>query len=378
VRFSVTGRIALVVPLIVTMGASTAQAAPACFAPTDLAAIVGEEKPVKGNHRFDAAEPARALAPFAPIAPELRGAVRRVQLPKGLKLIALTLDLCEQPGEIAGYDGAIFDYLRSQNIKATLFTGGKWMRSHPQRMSQLMADPLFEIANHASAHRNLRLLTGNALKAEIEGPQRAYEAIRSDVASSNQCLAPIAKKLAPRLGLFRFPYGACNTASLEAVNDAGLLAIQWDISTGDPTPATSAQEIAHEMVSNVKPGSIIIAHANGRGVHTAAGLPLALPKLIAAGYKFVTVSELIAAGKPVIVPTCYNAKPGDTDRYDHPLGIIPKPKIASSTALETPSGYKILPWQTDTQVARPAPSKTTPQRKPPPRTTAVPERLPWE
>ncbi len=318
---------ALMLLMLVAVG-NAADAASACFSPADLAAKVGEQRPLKGDRRFDASEPAFALAKASPIAPELRGAIRRVELPTGLKLIALTLDLCEQPGEVAGYDGAIFDYLRAHKIKATLFTGGKWMRSHPTRFTQLLTDPLFEIANHASAHRNLRLLSGAALANEIAGPQRAYESIRSQLAAPNQCLAPHASKLPTRMGLFRFPYGACNAASLNAVNDAGLLAIQWDVSTGDPWPGQSAQAIATQMIRATKPGSIIIAHANGRGHNTAAGLPLAIPKLLAAGYQFVTVSELLAAGRPVIVPTCYNAKPGDTDRYDHPLGLIAQPRTA--------------------------------------------------
>jgi peptidoglycan-N-acetylglucosamine deacetylase len=334
----------------VLLAASTqANAAPACFAPADLAAKVGEQRPVKGDRRFDASEPAAPLAAFTPIAPELRGAIRRVDLPKGLKLIALTLDLCEQPGEVAGYDGAIFDYLRANNIKATLFTGGKWMRSHPTRFSQLLTDPLFEIANHASAHRNLRLLNGAALTNEITGPQRAYESIRTLLADPNKCLAPVATRLPSRMGLFRFPYGACNAASLDAVNDAGLLAIQWDVSTGDPWPGQSAQAIATQMIRSTKPGSIIIAHANGRGHNTAAGLPLAIPKLLAAGFKFVTVSELLAAGRPVIAPTCYNAKPGDTDRYDHPLGLSLKPRSAPiappATPLPKPATRERLPWE---------------------------------
>jgi hypothetical protein len=125
--------------------------------------------------------------------------------------------------------------------------------------------------------------------------------------------------------LFRFPYGACNDATLKDVNDAGMMAIQWDVSTGDPDPHVSAKAIAEAMVGEAKPGSIIVAHANGRGWHTAEALPLAIPKLKAKGYKFVTVSELIAMGKPVIVSECYDRKPGDTKRYDtfsgleHPL-----------------------------------------------------------
>ena len=327
-----------------------------CAAPRIKLAIPGEERPVKGNHRFDAAEPDRALASFAPIPAHLRGSIRRVELPKGSrKLVALTFDLCEQPGEVAGYDGAIFDYLRSQKIKATLFTGGKWMRSHPERFQQLLGDPLFEIANHASAHRNLRLLTGAALRNEIVGPQRAYEAIRSQ-AAQQQCFAPTVSRLPERLGLFRFPYGACNAASLAAVNDEGLLAIQWDVATGDPSPGTNAGEIAHAIVRGVKPGSIVISHANGRGFHTAEGLPLAIPKLRAAGYEFVTVSELLAAGTPVIASSCYDSRPGDTDRYDHLLGL----RVAKASPLP---GFG-------------APPNAAPRKSESP--AQVRERLPWQ
>lgn len=292
-----------------------------CYAPVELAARPNEKAPVKRQHMYDTPEPARPLASFAPVPQHLRGAIRRVTLPKGSpKLIALTFDLCEQPGEIAGYDGAIFDYLRANGIKATLFTGGKWMRSHAERTRQIMADPLFEIASHAEAHRNLRALSGAALHEEIAGPQRTYEAQRAEFAG-NQCVAQhgsLASRVPARISLFRFPYGACNAQTLDAVNDAGLLAIQWDLSTGDPSPAQSARAIAQSM-ANTKPGSIIIMHANGRGHHTAEALPMAIPKLHERGFQFVTVSELLAAGTPEVVSSCYDSRPGDTDKYDMPL-----------------------------------------------------------
>jgi peptidoglycan/xylan/chitin deacetylase (PgdA/CDA1 family) len=291
----------------------------ACFTPADLAMRPGEKIPRKGQRAFDRAEEPRTLRAFDPVPAPLRGAIRRVKLPPGENLVALTFDLCEQPGEIAGYDGALIDYLRQEGVKATFFIGGKWLRSHEPRARQLMADPLFEVANHAAAHRNLRLLSGKRLTEEIEGPQLAYEAIHDDFAKA-QCVraAPEAWRAVPeRMPLFRFPFGACNKASLDAVNDAGLLAIQWDVSTGDPAPTQSAQAIARQILRSTRPGSIVIGHANGRGFNTAAALPLAIPKLKAQGYRFVTVSELLAAGTPEIVSACYNLKPGDTDRYDN-------------------------------------------------------------
>lgn len=292
----------------------------ACFTPAEIVQRANEQRPVKGVHTFDRFDtPHQTLAPFAPVPESLRGAVRRVELPKGRKLIALTFDLCEQRGEIAGYDGAIVDYLRAQHVPATFFAGGKWMASHETRTRQLMSDALFEIANHGAIHRNLRLLQGADLEQEIAAPQRVYERLRA-AQVANQCTAATGKgsrPIPPRITLFRFPYGACNPAAVAAVNAAGLVAIQWDVSTGDPSPGQSAAAIAEAMVRHARPGSIIINHANGRGFHTAEALPIAIPKLKAAGYEFVTVSALLAAGRPVVEQICYDNRPGDTDRYDH-------------------------------------------------------------
>ena len=290
----------------------------ACFSKTELGVQAKEKFVRKRVRTFDKAALTDGLVDYAPVPQGLRGAIRRVTIADGRKLIALTLDMCEQNGEIAGYDGAILDFLREQNVKATIFAGGKWMRSHASRTIQMIADPLFEMANHAQAHRNLRGLSGARLKAEVLGPQKAYEELRGKLAT-NSCVSKIPGALnaiPQRLGLFRFPYGACNPRSMQAVNDAGLLAIQWDVSTGDPSPSASANVISRAIVRGVKPGSIVIAHANGRGVHTSKGLRKAIPKLKQMGYEFVTVSELLAAGKPEIVSTCYNNRPGDTNQYD--------------------------------------------------------------
>lgn len=301
-----------------SVSARDREALNACFAPDVLKAVSGENVAMRGNRRYDGPVKFDGYAPSAEVPESLRGSIRRVDLPAGEKYVALTFDLCEQRGEVAGYDGRIIDYLRTENIKATLFLGGKWMASHAARTEQLLLDPLFEIGNHTETHRNLRLVQPDALRDEIISPQKIYERARARVVA-NQCAAPWKASLSeipaqPRL--LRFPYGACNEASMKAVNDAGMLAIQWDLATGDPNPHQSAAAIAAAVVRRSKPGSIVVAHANGRGWHTAEALPIAIPLLKAKGYKFVTVSELLALGKPLVSATCYDNKPGDTDRYD--------------------------------------------------------------
>src|SRR5262245_45005515 len=101
------------------LAATAAAATPACWAPGDLAHRNGDERVQKGVKHALITAPKRALAEFTPV-PQ-RGAVRRVSLPPGKKLVALTFDLCEQRFEVAGYQGGIVDILRRNGIKATFF-----------------------------------------------------------------------------------------------------------------------------------------------------------------------------------------------------------------------------------------------------------------
>jgi peptidoglycan/xylan/chitin deacetylase (PgdA/CDA1 family) len=222
------------------------------------------------------------------------------------KVVALTFDLCESGGEVAGYDAALVDYLRANGVRATFFAGGKWLRSHPEQAGQLLADPLFEIGNHGWRHANLRQASLRMLAEEVGLAQTALEDLR--------------RKLPGKDGsgpsLFRFPYGTCSPDALAYVNAQGLAAIQWDVVTGDPDRGTSAAAIARTVLGEVHPGAIIIAHANGRGWHTAAALPLFVPQLRAKGYRFVTVNELLAIGEPVAADTCFERTPDDNRRYD--------------------------------------------------------------
>jgi peptidoglycan/xylan/chitin deacetylase (PgdA/CDA1 family) len=313
---------AMVAALLMGVAApGPAMAEEACWSSAELKAKDGDIRIRRGVPEAHVSVEGAPLAAFSPVA--TRGVVRRVELPAGSKLVALTFDLCEQPDEIAGYQGGIVDVLRDNDVKATFFTGGKWLLTHRARAQQLMADPRFELGNHTWGHRDLRILMGAALHEEVARAQVAFEAVRAglDDEFAPHCTVPgggtLAERAVPqRLSLFRFPFGACDAKSLATVGDLGLTAIQWDVSAGDPTPAQGAAQMVAGVVAAVRPGSIVLFHANGRGWHTEEALPAIVAQLKAKGFEFVTVSELMAAGRPVISPTCYDSRPGDTDRYD--------------------------------------------------------------
>jgi peptidoglycan/xylan/chitin deacetylase (PgdA/CDA1 family) len=253
-----------------------------CWTPEALSHAEKELKPGRATVRFDLAALKEAAPDTAtPVPPELRGAIRSVELQQGEKLIALTFDLCESGGGAAGYDGRIVDLLRAQGVKATFFASGKWLETHPERAQQLIADPNFEIGAHGLRHLDLSRVSSQAVNEEITLPEAAYARARNAL-MARQCAsgaAPAANAPSERMTLMRFPYGRCNANSLAAVAEAGQLAIQWDVISGDPDPRTSAKTIANTILARAHPGAIVVAHANGRGCNTAPALALALPKL---------------------------------------------------------------------------------------------------
>ncbi len=246
----------------------------------------------------------------------LRGAIRSVRLARETPLAALTFDLCELATKISGYDADVVNCLRSRGVRATFFAGGKWMRSHPEKALQLMADPLFELGNHAWTHGNLGVLRGQAVKDQLQWTQAQYELLREELAQRAAAvgLSQAMDSIPPRLRLFRFPYGRCCAESLDCAASLGLASIQWDVQAEDD--ALSPRIAARNAAARVQPGSILLLHANGVPKNTAAMLPILLDELQARGFGFVTVGELLSLGEPVRVEDCYNRTPGDTHVYD--------------------------------------------------------------
>ena len=290
-----------------------------CFSAVDLAGKKGEKFTRKRGKGAYLAPPKikRPKTKPATLSPEFYGSIRRVNV-GSRKVIALGFDIGEQNNDFAGYDAEIIDVLRKHNVKATMYVGGKWMATHPERAKQLIADPLFEIGNHAWTHGNFRVLNKADVEDQIWFTQAEYEKQRNTLASLD-CAKVGMNAIPKRIPTFRFPYGTCNARSLKQVNDAGLPAVQWDIVTGDPAKGQSAKAIARALLRS-KPGSIVVAHANGRGWNTGKAVKFAIPKMIEEGWEFVTITELLKMGKPVIVKTCYENRPGDNKRYDRIFG----------------------------------------------------------
>ncbi len=304
--------------------ASSALAAPLrCFGPEDLAARPDESLRRQPTPADAFPMPKPAAAGPAVTGP-LSGIVRRVDLPAGEKVVAFTFDLCQTTSPIAGYDGAVVDCLRANQIAATFFPAGRWLLTHRERAAQLAADPLFVLGNHSFDHPDLHFAPADRIASEILLTEAALASTRAEAATV--CATATTGARAAPMRLFRFPYGSCEANGAAVANAVGSVVIQWDTVSGDPD-GPSAASIEANVMRTLKPGSIVVMHANGRGTHTAEALASLIPKLRAKGYRFATVPQLIAMGTPQAASECFITKPGDTLRYDEGLAHKAPAKI---------------------------------------------------
>ena len=297
-----------------------AQSALALWTPAQLAepkspASVKTERAIRHLAAADETPPARTSPLHAPqpLAEDRRGIIRRVDLPEGDRRVALTFDLCERAVHVTGYDARLVDALRAANAKATFFAGGKWLRSHPERALQLMADSRFELGNHGWTHANMAVAPQAERQRQADWTSAQFELLREELDRRLAARGLPAHGPAP-LALFRLPYGRGGQDAAQFLNARGMAVIQWDV-VGEGGSGT-AQERAQEIARTVRPGSIVLLHGNCVPRDTAELVRRLLPLLAAKGYATATVGELLAAGRPQTVAEGYFTQPGDNAQYD--------------------------------------------------------------
>lgn len=166
----------------------------------------------------------------------------------------------------------ILENLAKYKVKATFFAVQFWVEKYPDYVKKI-ADAGLEIGTHSKTHPHMSKLSAEGIKAELSSSKAAIE---------SAC--------GKEVTLFRPPFGDYNDRLIKACKELGLYAVQWDVDSLD-WKDLSARQIAARVLGKVKSGSIILMHNNG--LHTAEALPLIFEPLLAQGYEFVTIGELI-------------------------------------------------------------------------------------
>ncbi|MFJ9442542.1 polysaccharide deacetylase family protein [Kitasatospora sp. NPDC101235] len=266
-------------PFATSSGAPTAAAA----------ASIPAQEPTPDPARGSTHEPTRAevVERYGALAPsqwglEVDGVI--TALPEGEGAMALTFDACGGPGG-DGYDADLIDFLRAQDVPATLFLNARWIDANPEEFDRLAADPLFEIGNHGTVHRPLSVSGRSAYG--IAGTRDVGEVYDEVVGSAH--------KLAELLGhpprFFRSGTAHYDDVATRVVADLGRLVAGFTVNA-DGGATLPASEVRQEVAS-APPGAIVIGHLNHPGGGTAPGVAAAVPGLLAAGRRFVRLSDVL-------------------------------------------------------------------------------------
>jgi peptidoglycan-N-acetylglucosamine deacetylase len=171
----------------------------------------------------------------------------------------------------------LLDLAAKTHIKLTFFLIGENAAHYPKLVQRELAEG-HEVGNHSYTHPDLAKMTDDAIRSEIQKTQ--------DAIISASGYRPI---------LMRPPYGAMTARQrLWVAHDFGFKIILWSVDPLDwkrPGPDV----VASRIIAAARPGSIILSH----DIHsqTVDAMPTVFDTLLAKGYKFVTVSELLAMDK---------------------------------------------------------------------------------
>ncbi|MGH3154543.1 MAG: polysaccharide deacetylase family protein [Streptosporangiaceae bacterium] len=197
-------------------------------------------------------------------------------------MIALTFDACGGPGG-SGYDQTLIDFLRRREVPATLFLNSRWIDANPAVFGQLAGEPLFEIANHGARHLPLSVAGRSAYG--IAGTHNAGEVY--DEVAGNQAKLTRLLGVPPRLFRGGTAYSDDVAARIVAAMDDRLVSFSVN---GDGGATFTPRQVC-STVTAAPGGSIVLCHMSHPDSGTAQGIAAAVPRLIAAGYRFVRLSD---------------------------------------------------------------------------------------
>ncbi len=168
----------------------------------------------------------------------------------------------------------LLDMLAARNIKATFYVIGRSVDLHPGVLRRTVAEG-HEIGNHSHTHRLLSKLSDSEVRQEMQ-----------------RCQDAVGRAAGVRPRTMRPPYGGLLQSQRELVhNEFGYPTILWSVDPLDwkrPGPSV----VASRIISGTTAGGIVLAH----DLHsqTVDAMPATLDGLLKRGFKFVTVSQLIA------------------------------------------------------------------------------------
>ncbi|HTX56292.1 MAG TPA: polysaccharide deacetylase family protein [Candidatus Acidoferrales bacterium] len=194
------------------------------------------------------------------------------------KLIALTFD----DGPYPIFTPLLLDELRTYHVPATFFLIGRDAQQWPEITRRIEADGN-EVGDHTFTHPDL----------DKETPAQVQE----EVLRAGNLLWSMTHDPAARF-LMRPPHGRYTLTTLRTLQSIGYDVVLWTDDSGDWRTLTP-QHIANDMIRHASAPDIVLLH-NGK-LATVEALPAVIRRFRAAGYRFVTIGEMLRLVSPQVI-----------------------------------------------------------------------------
>ena len=198
------------------------------------------------------------------------------RVPVAGNYIAITFDDGPHPQNTP----RLLDMLAARNIKATFYVIGRSVDLHPGVLRRTVAEG-HEIGNHSHTHRLLSKLSDSEVRQEMQ-----------------RCQDAVGRAAGVRMRTMRPPYGGLLQNQRQLVHsEFGYPTILWSVDPLDwkrPGPSV----VTSRILTGTNAGGIVLAH----DLHsqTVDAMPATFDGLLRKGFKFVTVSQLIAMKTEVL------------------------------------------------------------------------------
>jgi len=200
------------------------------------------------------------------------------------KEIALTFDACGGSARSSQYDEGLIEFLHANRIPATLFINARWIDANPDIFMKLARNPLFEIANHGTAHKPLSI-EGKSVYG-ILGTASADEVI-AEIQGNNQKIEKLTGK---RPAFFRAGTAYYDEQAVAIAHNLEMEIGGFSV-LGDAGATFSIPKVAQQLTS-AKSGDIVLLHMNHPEGGTREGVIQGVQALLKEGYTFVRLSDV--------------------------------------------------------------------------------------
>lgn len=170
------------------------------------------------------------------------------------------------------YLSSILATLKENNVRATFFLEGRWVKNNPE-LAKMIAAAGHEIGNHSYSHPDMRRLSAGKIREEL---LKTNDVIKATTGKKVGWLAP--------------PSGSFREEVVKIAAEENMKTVLWSVDTID-WKNPSSDELINRVMGKIHNGAIILMHPTKP---TAESLDRLIKSIKNKGLEIDTLSQLVS------------------------------------------------------------------------------------